>query len=183
MNHLRKMGLAAAAGAVAVTGVLAGVPANSFFIPGTPGKDVHVGLDNDNADNPFVQPPGVAAKQHMDNTDILFGRGNDDLLIGKLGDDVLLGGKGSDILIGGPEGGSTPNSDVLFGEMRFFRRSAIGSIERERAILSSVTSKAKRGCTLPCPRFGPHGGLLVEYRVERKRYVSAKAGNVSSWPE
>ncbi len=116
MNHLRKMGLAAAAGAVAVTGVLAGVPANSFFIPGTPGKDVHAGLDNDNADNPFVQPPGVAAKQHMDNTDIIFGRDNDDLLIGNLGDDALLGGYGSDILIGGPEGFTAPNSDVLFGE-------------------------------------------------------------------
>ncbi len=117
MNTIRKLGLTTAALAIAATGALAGTqPANGLLIPGTPGKDVHIGLDNDNVDNPFVQPPGVAAKQHMDNTDILFGRGNDDLLIGKLGDDVLLGGKGSDILIGGPEGGSTPNSDVLFGE-------------------------------------------------------------------
>lgn len=108
MNTIRKLGLTTAALAIAATGALAGTqPANGLLIPGTPGKDVHIGLDNDNVDNPFVQPPGVAAKQHMDNTDILFGRGNDDLLIGKLGDDVLLGGKGSDILIGGPEGGST----------------------------------------------------------------------------
>ena len=39
----------------------------------------------------------------MDNTDVLFGRGNDDLLVGNLGGDTLLGGRGSDILIGGPE--------------------------------------------------------------------------------
>ena len=71
--------------------------------PGTPGKDVHVGGDNDNADNPFIQPPGVTAKQHMDNTDLLFGRANNDLLIGKLGGDTLLGGEDNDILIGGPE--------------------------------------------------------------------------------
>ena len=30
------------------------------------------------------------------------------------------------------------------------------------AILSSETSKAKRGCTLPWPRLGPQGGLLVK---------------------
>ena len=84
--------------------------------PGTSAKDVTVGGDNDNADNPFIQPPGVTAKQHMDNTDVLFGRGNHDLLIGKLGGDTLLGGKRNDILIGGPEKGSAPNSDVLVGE-------------------------------------------------------------------
>lgn len=116
MNHIRKIGLVAAAGAVVATGALATTPASGFFIPGTPGKDVHVGLDNDNADNTFVQPPGVAAKQHMDNTDILFGRDNDDLLIGNLGDDALLGGNASDILVGGPERFTAPNSDVLFGE-------------------------------------------------------------------
>jgi hypothetical protein len=84
--------------------------------PGTPGKDVTFGGDNDNADNPFIQPPGVTAKQHMDNTDLLFGRENKDLLVGLLGDDTLLGGEHSDILIGGPEKGSSPNSDVLVGE-------------------------------------------------------------------
>ena len=92
------------------------VAATSLTFPGTPGKDVHIGGDNDNADNPFIQPPGVTAKQHMDNTDVLFGRANDDLLIGKLGDDTLLGGEDSDILVGGPEKGSSPNSDVLLGD-------------------------------------------------------------------
>jgi hypothetical protein len=100
----------AALGATAMTG-------SAKIAPGTPAKDVHIGADNDNAENTFIQPPGVTAKQHMDNTDVLFGRGNADLLIGKLGDDVLLAGEGPDILVGGPEGGSSgPNSDVLVGD-------------------------------------------------------------------
>lgn len=90
--------------------------AGATTIPGSPGKDVTVGADNDNAANTFVQPLGVAAKQHMDNTDVLFGRDNDDLLIGRKGSDTLLGGRGADILIGGPEKGAAPNSDVLIGE-------------------------------------------------------------------
>ncbi|MDE9364713.1 hypothetical protein PZ938_03780 [Luteipulveratus sp. YIM 133132] len=84
--------------------------------PGTPAKDVHIGLDNDNAANTFVQPPGVTAKQHMDSTDVLLGRGNDDLLIGNLGGDTLLGGTGDDIEIGGPENFAAPNSDVIVGD-------------------------------------------------------------------
>ena len=80
-------------------------PSTGLAAPGTPAKDVTFGRDDDNADNPFIQPPGVTAKQHMDNTDLLFGRANKDLLVGKLGDDTLLGGEGSDILIGGPEKG------------------------------------------------------------------------------
>ena len=103
--------LAAGALVVGTAAVSTGLAA-----PGTPAKDVTVGLDNDNADNEFIQPPGVTAKQHMDNTDVLFGRANDDLLIGKLGDDTLLGGEDSDILIGGPEKGQAINSDVLVGE-------------------------------------------------------------------
>ncbi|WP_109505877.1 calcium-binding protein [Nocardioides speluncae] len=103
----------------AVVGVLtAGIAtgAAAFVAPGTNGNDVTVGADNDNADNTFIQPPGVAAKQHMDNTDVLFGRGKDDLLIGRLGGDTALGGSGSDILVGGPEDFAAPNSDVLVGD-------------------------------------------------------------------
>jgi hypothetical protein len=101
--------------ALALAGAMA-PSASAVAEPGTPAKDVHLGLDNDNAANAFIQPPGVTAKQHMDNTDLLFGRDNDDLLIGNLGGDTLLGGRGSDILVGGPEGGSAPNSDVLIGD-------------------------------------------------------------------
>jgi hypothetical protein len=98
--------VAAAVGATAAT-------SSAVIAPGTPGNQVQRGLDNDNADNPFIQPPGVAAKQHMDNTDVLFGRNGDDLQIGNLGGDTLLGGAGSDIQVGGPEAGAAPNSDVL----------------------------------------------------------------------
>jgi hypothetical protein len=84
--------------------------------PGTPGKDVTEGLDNDVASNTFIQPPGVVAPQHMNGTDVLFGRGNDDLLQGNLGNDTLVAGPGDDILIGGPENFTTPNSDVLLGD-------------------------------------------------------------------
>lgn len=106
-------------GAALVTGTLVAggstLSADARTFPGTPGQDVHVGADNDNADNPFIQPPGVVAKQHMENTDVLFGRGGRDLLIGREGDDTLLGGERSDILVGGPET-TLPNSDVLVGE-------------------------------------------------------------------
>ena len=68
-------GIAAAATSVAAVGVTA-VASYGQVVPGTPAKDVHVGLDNDNASNTFIQPPGVTAKQHMDNTDVLFGRFN-----------------------------------------------------------------------------------------------------------
>jgi hypothetical protein len=105
--------LALAAVSVAGSGLL---PAGALLAPGTPGRDVHFGLDNDNAANTFIQPPGVTAKQHMDNTDVLVGRGNDDLLVGNLGGDTLLANSGDDILVGGPENFVAPNSDVLLGE-------------------------------------------------------------------
>jgi hypothetical protein len=109
------VGVAAAAALALVT--IGG--AQAAVIPGTPGRDVHKGLDNDNAQNTFIQPPGVTAKQHLENTDVIFGRGSDDLLIGKLGSDVLSGNEGHDILIGGREGAPFPpgpNSDVLLGD-------------------------------------------------------------------
>ena len=103
------------AGLVAIVG-LVGSTASATVEPGTPAKDVHVGLDDDNADNPFIQPAGVRTAQHMDDTDVLFGRGNDDLLIGRLGGDTLLAGPGSDIMVGGPERGQQPANDVLVGD-------------------------------------------------------------------
>ena len=45
--------------------------------------------------------------------------------------------------------------------MKLRRRSSMGSIDSLSAIRSSCTSKAKRGCTDPWPRFGPHAGLFV----------------------
>ncbi len=84
--------------------------------PGTPDKDVHIGKDTDNASNPFIQPPGVSAPQHMNDTDLLFGRGNADLLVGNKGGDTLLGGPGPDILVGGPDGGGDRSDDVLVAD-------------------------------------------------------------------
>jgi hypothetical protein len=110
------LGLAALTVAAAAVAGSALVPAQAMLAPGTPARDVHVGLDNDNATNAFIQPPGITAKQHMDNTDVLVGRANDDLLIGNLGGDTLLANSGDDILVGGPENFSAPNSDVMLGE-------------------------------------------------------------------
>jgi hypothetical protein len=115
LSKKRVLAVSAAAVALASTGAMLST-AMGVVEPGTPAKDVTVGRDNDNADNTFIQPPGVTAKQHMDNTDVLFGRANDDLLVGRLGGDTLLGGDDDDILVGGPEGGQAPNSDVLIGE-------------------------------------------------------------------
>jgi Ca2+-binding RTX toxin-like protein len=104
------------AGVVAIAGLSLST-ASATVEPGTPAKDVHIGLDDDNAANPFIQPPGVSKPMDMDNTDVLFGRDNDDLLIGRLGDDTLLGGPGSDILVGGPERGHEPGRDVIVGDV------------------------------------------------------------------
>jgi hypothetical protein len=112
----RRAALALAATVVLGVGVGGSLAAHATVAPGTPGKDVTIGADNDNGDNPFVQPPGITGKHHTDNTDILFGRDNDDLLVVLLGSDTVLAGTGVDILVGGPEAGSTdPNSDALVG--------------------------------------------------------------------
>ncbi|MCD4526023.1 hypothetical protein [Nocardioides sp. cx-173] len=103
--------------ATALAGLaLSTVGATATVAPGTAGKDVTRGQDSDVASNPFIQPPGVVAKQHMEATDVLIGRGNDDLLQGNRGSDTLVGGGGDDILIGGPERFTSPNSDVLLGD-------------------------------------------------------------------
>jgi len=83
---------------------------------GTSDSDVLIGLDDDNVNNPVIQPPGVAANQSLNNTDIQVGGRGHDILIGLQGDDVQIGDDGDDIFIGGPEGGTQPpNSDVQFG--------------------------------------------------------------------
>lgn len=105
-----------AAAAAALSVALGSSNALATVDPGTPANDVHFGQDNDNASNPFVQPHGVSATLHMNNTDVMFGRDNDDLLVGKLGSDTLLGGSGSDILIGGPDQSSSPVTDVMVGD-------------------------------------------------------------------
>lgn len=87
------------------------------LIRGTNKADVLIGADDDNLNNPDVQPVGTVANQSMDNADVLVGSQGNDILIGLRGSDTMLGGQGSDILIGGLEGGTTnPKSDVMFGD-------------------------------------------------------------------
>jgi hypothetical protein len=83
---------------------------------GTNRSDVLIGRDDDNTDDPEIQPEEVTANQSLNNSDTLLGGRGDDVLIGMLGSDVLVGGLGNDVLIGGVEGGSQPNSDVQIGD-------------------------------------------------------------------
>ena len=76
---------------------------------GGSGSDVLIGRDDDNVNNLLIQPPGTAANQSLNNTDIQVGGRGHDILIGLQGNDVQLGDDGDDILIGGP------GSDVQFG--------------------------------------------------------------------
>ncbi len=79
--------------------------------------DVLIGADDDNLDNPAIQPPGTVANQSLDNADVLLGREGNDVVIGLRGSDTMHGGPGNDILIGGLEGGTTsPKSDIMFGD-------------------------------------------------------------------
>lgn len=83
---------------------------------GSPGNDVTFAQDLDNASNTFIQPPGVEARQHLQNGDVVFGRLGDDLVGGRTGSDVLVGGPGNDILVGGPDVASLPSADVSLGD-------------------------------------------------------------------
>ena len=83
---------------------------------GTP--DVLIGADDDNVNNPLIQPIIPPPNQSLNNADVLDGRGGCDVVIGLQGNDVLLGGDGDDVLIGGvenfdPEGFG--NKDVILG--------------------------------------------------------------------
>ena len=82
---------------------------------GTGRADVLIGIDDDNTNDPEIQPAGVAANQSMNNADVLIGRGGDDVIIGMLGSDTMIGDSGNDILIGGIERATQPNSDVQLG--------------------------------------------------------------------
>ena len=86
------------------------------YLVGSNRADILIGRDDDNQNDPEIQPAGVTANQSLNNADTLIGGRGDDLLIGMLGSDVLLGGPGSDIMVGGIERGSQPNSDIQIGD-------------------------------------------------------------------
>lgn len=83
-------------------------------------KKIEFGRDNNNADNPFVQPqdPALAGggrDQTQQFGDVLRGTKAADLLVGRLGIDVLFGYGGDDVLVGGSEHFNPFNRDRAFG--------------------------------------------------------------------
>lgn len=85
------------------------------LIEGSIFPDVLVGRDDDNQENPIIQPEG-AVNQSLNNTDVLEGEFSNNVLIGLLGSDVMRASFGDDILVGGTEQGTPPNSDIMFGD-------------------------------------------------------------------
>jgi len=82
---------------------------------GSARSDVLIGSDDDNRNDPEIQPEGVAADQSLNNADLMIGLAGNDVMIGLLGSDTLLGGTGNDVLVGGTEQGVAPNSDLQAG--------------------------------------------------------------------
>jgi Ca2+-binding RTX toxin-like protein len=115
MNTRRLAVLAVAGASVAALVVALHPAAAALQVGGTFARNVLVGADNDNAANTFIQPAGVTAKQHLEDTDVLVGGLRGDLLIGMKGSDVIEGATSDDIVVGGVERGQAPNSDVLSG--------------------------------------------------------------------
>ncbi len=107
--------LRTATAAVVLAAALAAAPASAAFLPGTAGDDVIFGADDDNVDNPVIQPAG-AVNQSLNNADAIDGGDGDDVLIGLLGSDTIRGGRGDDVIIGGTEQASAPNSDIMYGD-------------------------------------------------------------------
>jgi len=89
--------------------------ADAAIVRGGEASDALFGLDDDNRDDPEIQPPNVTANQSLDNADLIEGLGGHDVLIGLLGSDTLIGGPGDDVIVGGTEQASSPNSDVQLG--------------------------------------------------------------------
>jgi hypothetical protein len=86
---------------------------------GSAQAEVQIGADNNNIDNPFVQPEdpaqsGGGRDQSLQNGDSLVGTRRADVQIGLLGIDVLQGRRGRDVQIGGPDP-TPPNNDRAFG--------------------------------------------------------------------
>ena len=99
---------------VAIAATLLAGGARAALIEGTNRDDLLFGADDDNQQNPVVQPAG-ASNQSLNNADVMDGEGGDDVMVGLLGGDTMRGGKGNDVMVGGTEQGTQPNSDIMFG--------------------------------------------------------------------
>jgi hypothetical protein len=101
--------------AVLAVAVATAQPAAAALQRATGGGKVIFGADDDNTDNPAIQPGGAPANQSLNDTDVMIGGGGTDILIGKAGSDVMDGRGGDDVIVGGTEQGAAPNSDIMFG--------------------------------------------------------------------
>ena len=118
-GSIKRIILAALATAVAsvLLAAIIGAPDQSeaALVERGDGAQVVIGKDDDNTNNPKIQPPDTAANQSLNNADVLSSGAGNDVLIGLLGSDVMQGETGRDILVGGTEQFSQPNSDIIFG--------------------------------------------------------------------
>jgi RTX calcium-binding nonapeptide repeat (4 copies) len=89
--------------------------AQAALVEGTNQSDLLIGADDDNQQNPDIQPEG-APNQSLNNTDVIDGKRGNDVLIGLLGSDVIRGGPGNDVIVGGTEQATLPNSDIMYGD-------------------------------------------------------------------
>ncbi len=100
--------------AITLVGLLLSGSANAALIVGGDQDDLLFGADDDNLQNPVIQP-AEAPDQSLSNADVIDGNRGNDLMIGLLGSDTMRGGKGHDVIVGGTEQAVLPNSDIMFG--------------------------------------------------------------------
>jgi Ca2+-binding RTX toxin-like protein len=74
-------------------------PGQAALVVGSDAASILFGRDEDNVNNPAIQPAGVTANQSLNNTDVLVGRSGNDVIVGLLGSDVISSGGGNDILM------------------------------------------------------------------------------------
>jgi Ca2+-binding RTX toxin-like protein len=100
--------------AITLIGLLLAGSAHAALVEGGEQDDLLFGADDDNPQNPVIQPAG-ASDQSLSNGDVIGGDKGNDVLIGLLGNDTIRGGRGHDVIIGGTEQSTLPNSDIMFG--------------------------------------------------------------------
>jgi len=126
---------------------------DAALVHGSGASDVLFGLDDDDIDDPEIQPAGVAANQSLNNADLIDGLGGHDVMIGLLGSDTMLGGPGDD------------GSDLFDGGAGNFDALVFGTIDRASNIptLSPATGKY-RDTGLPTANVTGQGGFC---RIEQ----------------
>ena len=80
---------------------------------GGSGAQVLIGRDDDNVNNPIIQPANTPESE-LNNTDVQRGGSGNDRHHRVLGSDVKLGGSAT--TSGRRSGSGAPNSDIMFGD-------------------------------------------------------------------